>query len=281
TATLTNAAETEVTITTDQGNIVIAAGETTGTLVVDLNETDVAAGSISASVISFVGGNFEDVDYSGATATAEIFDITPTSAPGVVITEDVNNDGLINAAELDGEVNVTVSLTDTGAVAGDTLTVNGTDIVLTATDISADQVLTSVTPPAEGANLVVIAVITDIAGNVSEQGSDSAILDTLAVAGTVTINAITSDDVINETESGETIAVTGTAAGGDIAEGDTVTLEINETTYTTTVGADGTWSVDVAGSDLEADTAFDAVVSSSDAAGNTVESTGASTHTVD
>ncbi|MCK7460572.1 hypothetical protein, partial [Idiomarina aminovorans] len=43
----------------------------------------------------------------------------------------------------------------------------------------------------------------------------------------------------------------------------------------------GTWSVDVAGSDLAADTEFDVVVNSSDEAGNTVNSTAASTHTVD
>ncbi|HAW94620.1 TPA: hypothetical protein DCX24_19200, partial [Candidatus Azambacteria bacterium] len=63
--------------------------------------------------------------------------------------------------------------------------------------------------------------------------------------------------------------------------GDVVTMIINGTTYTTTVQADGSWSVDVAGSDLAADTEFDVVVSSSDALGNTVESTTNSTHTVD
>ncbi|KKO47622.1 hypothetical protein VT06_15970, partial [Arsukibacterium sp. MJ3] len=40
-------------------------------------------------------------------------------------------------------------------------------------------------------------------------------------------------------------------------------------------------SVDVAGSDLAADTEFDVVVTSSDAAGNIVDSTGTSTHTLD
>nr|4KDV_A Chain A, Antifreeze protein [Marinomonas primoryensis]4KDW_A Chain A, Antifreeze protein [Marinomonas primoryensis] len=104
---------------------------------------------------------------------------------------------------------------------------------------------------------------------------------TEATAGTVTVNAITSDDVINASEAAGTVAVSGTATGGDIAEGDTVTLEINGETYTTTVDANGEWSVDVAGSDLAADTAFDAVVTSSDAAGNTVDTTGSSTHTVD
>ncbi|MFD2632071.1 Ig-like domain-containing protein, partial [Idiomarina piscisalsi] len=82
-------------------------------------------------------------------------------------------------------------------------------------------------------------------------------------------------------EAGQTIAVTGSAQGGDIAEGDVVTMTINGQEYTTTVGNNGEWSVDVAGSDLAADTEFDVVVNSSDAAGNTVQSTATSTHTVD
>uniref|UniRef100_UPI001CA4A467 retention module-containing protein n=1 Tax=Marinomonas lutimaris TaxID=2846746 RepID=UPI001CA4A467 len=102
-----------------------------------------------------------------------------------------------------------------------------------------------------------------------------------AVAGTVTVNPITADDVVNEAEASGTITVTGTATGGDISQGDPVVLVINGVTYTTVVSAIGTWSVGVAGADLAADTAFDAVVTSSNSSGNTVQSTGSSTHTVD
>ncbi|MDP3977165.1 MAG: type I secretion C-terminal target domain-containing protein, partial [Pseudomonas sp.] len=49
----------------------------------------------------------------------------------------------------------------------------------------------------------------------------------------------------------------------------------------TTVDAAGNWTVNVAGGDLANDTEFEVVVSSSDAAGNTVESSATSTHTVD
>ncbi|MFD2632070.1 Ig-like domain-containing protein, partial [Idiomarina piscisalsi] len=73
----------------------------------------------------------------------------------------------------------------------------------------------------------------------------------------------------------------GTAEGGDIASGDSVTMTINGQEYTTTVGNNGQWSVDVEGSDLAADTEFDVEVNSSDEAGNTVTSTATSTHTVD
>ncbi|MDX1539723.1 retention module-containing protein, partial [Arsukibacterium sp.] len=97
----------------------------------------------------------------------------------------------------------------------------------------------------------------------------------------IQIDNITADDIINAAETAATITISGSATGGDIAPGDVVTMVINGTTYTTTVQADGTWSVDVVGSDLAADTEFDVVVTSSDAAGNTVESSATSSHTVD
>ncbi|KJZ07238.1 hypothetical protein TW85_24865, partial [Marinomonas sp. S3726] len=128
----------------------------------------------------------------------------------------------------------------------------------------------------------VVVNSSDAAGNtVDSTGTSTHTVDTSATAGSVAVNAITSDDVINATESGETIAVSGTASGGDIATGDTVTMTINGQDYSTTVDQNGNWTVDVAGSDLAADTAFDVVVNSSDAAGNAVDSTGASTHAVD
>jgi hypothetical protein len=59
-------------------------------------------------------------------------------------------------------------------------------------------------------------------------------------------------------------------------------MTINGTDYQTTVDENGNWSVDVAGNDLANDTEFDVVVvSSSDDAGNTIESSASSSHTVD
>ncbi|WP_373930440.1 hypothetical protein [Vibrio cyclitrophicus] len=79
------------------------------------------------ATITDAAGNVSDK----GTDSAKL-DTTAAGAPGVEITEeDANDDGLISAAELDGDVNVTISLTDTGAVEGDTLTVNGTEIELT------------------------------------------------------------------------------------------------------------------------------------------------------
>ncbi|WP_342029509.1 Ig-like domain-containing protein, partial [Vibrio sp. S9_S30] len=65
---------------------------------------------------------------------------------------------------------------------------------------------------------------TDEAGNtVDSTATSTHTVDKTADAGVVTVASITADDVINQAESGETIAVSGTATGGDIAEGDKVT----------------------------------------------------------
>ncbi|MCA3968182.1 Ig-like domain-containing protein, partial [Vibrio vulnificus] len=126
------------------------------------------------------GDDWAGNPFSGSGERDYVVDTTAAGAPGVTITEDGDNDGYISAAELSGDVNVTISLTGTNAVAGDTLTVNGTDIELTQAQIDAGEVLTTVAAPAEGATLTVEATITDKAGNVSEKGTDSAILDTTA-----------------------------------------------------------------------------------------------------
>jgi plastocyanin len=67
--------------------------------------------------------------------------------------------------------------------------------------------------------------------------------------------------------------VTGTV-GGDVQVGDTVTLTVNgNSSYTGLVQAGLTFSIDVAGSDLAADTNVHASVNTTDAAGNTATAT--------
>ncbi|MBW2466083.1 MAG: retention module-containing protein, partial [Deltaproteobacteria bacterium] len=76
TATLSNPGETDVTVHTNQGDISIPAGDTTGTLFVATADPDVYVDpdTISATVTGVDGGNYEAVDYSDAAATARITD---------------------------------------------------------------------------------------------------------------------------------------------------------------------------------------------------------------
>ena len=117
-----------------------------------------------------------------ATPVTVTLDTTAPTAPTVVIAEDANNDGFIDAAELSGPVDVKVSL-PAGAKAGDTLSVtDGTTtntIVLSAAQITAGNVATTFAPPGEGNSISVTARITNAAGNSGATSpADSAKVDT-------------------------------------------------------------------------------------------------------
>ncbi|MFA0111871.1 hypothetical protein AB4380_18125, partial [Vibrio breoganii] len=124
------------------------------------------------------------------------------AAPTVVITEDTDNDGTIDRTEIDGKVDVKVTVPE-GAEVGDILKVSGqADRVLTADDLK-DGVTYQYDRPADGETLTVTATIVDQAGNESAPGSDSAEMgDTTAtVAPTVVITEDSNNDgIIARTE---------------------------------------------------------------------------------
>ncbi|RBO83729.1 retention module-containing protein, partial [Marinomonas aquiplantarum] len=251
-----------------------------GTWTVDVEGSDLAADTEFDAVVTSSDEAGNNVQTTGSSEHT----VDLVAEAGTVTVNNITEDDVINATESAQTIAVTGTATGGDIAEGDTVTLVINNTTYTTT-VGADGTWTV---DVEGSDLAADtefdAVVSseDAAGNtVNTTGSSTHTVDTEATAGTVTVNNITEDDVINATESAQTIAVTGTATGGDIAEGDTVTLVINNTTYTTTVGADGTWTVDVEGSDLAADTEFDAVVSSEDAAGNTVNTTGSSEHTVD
>ncbi len=76
TATLNHPGQTDVTVTTTLGDILIPASQTEGTLFINTQDPDVYVdpGSLTASVSGVSGGNFEAVDFSAASATARIAD---------------------------------------------------------------------------------------------------------------------------------------------------------------------------------------------------------------
>ena len=66
----------------------------------------------------------------------------------------------------------------------------------------------------------------------------------------ISMNSITSDDVINATEKGAALTLSGSTSG--VEAGQTVTLTFGGKTYTTTVAANGSWSTTVPTADLAA-----------------------------
>ncbi|MER0354025.1 Ig-like domain-containing protein [Vibrio vulnificus] len=175
---------------------------------------------------------------------------------------------------------------DSGSLADDFLTNKG-DFAVTGTEEGATveyfvngEWTTTAPTPVEGDNTIIVRQ-TDAAGNTSGSSTLTFTLDTTAQAGTVSVDPITSDDAITETEKNQTITVTGSATGGDIKTGDIVTAIINGNEYKGSVSEDGSWELSVSGSDLAVDTAFEVTVNSTDAAGNEVTSKGESVHRFD
>ncbi|MDX7743838.1 Ig-like domain-containing protein, partial [Aeromonas dhakensis] len=79
---------------------------------------------------------------------------------------------------------------------------------------------------------------------------------------------ITDDDVINAIEAQQDIPVSGTVSG-EFKAGDIVTLTVNGKTFTGPVAGDGRFTIQVAGSELAADSdrTIEASVTSTNAAG--------------
>ncbi|MFT5702050.1 MAG: hypothetical protein ACI8ZB_004957 [Desulforhopalus sp.] len=204
---------------------------------------------------------------------------------GSITVDNITTDDVINAAEAGG--NITVTGTIGGELAaGDpvTFTVNGNNYTGTVdgggTTWTSAPVLGS--DLAADTDFTATVTGTDAAGNPISADGDSVHTVDLAGEGSITVDNITTDDVINAAEAGGNITVTGTI-GGELAAGDPVTFTVNGNNYTGTVDAGGTtWtSAPVLGSDLAADTDFTATVTGTDAAGNTISATADSTHFVE
>ncbi|WP_201580510.1 BapA/Bap/LapF family large adhesin [Psychrobacter sp. Pi2-52] len=102
-------------------------------------------------------------------------DTTAPDAPSIVIG---NGDALITADEIsDDQVTISIGLPDNASV-GDTVTVNGVDQKLTNDDIANSTATVTINAPLEGQSLQVTASITDVAGNESTAVTASATRDT-------------------------------------------------------------------------------------------------------
>ncbi|MDY3204836.1 MAG: Ig-like domain-containing protein, partial [Arcobacter sp.] len=125
---------------------------------------------------------------------------------------------------------------------------------------------------------------TDDAGNsTTVTDSETYSVDTTAPSATITLDAnITADDIINISEAAGDVPVTGSVSG-DVKVGDTVTISVNEKTFTGTVQAGNTFSINVPGSDLiaDADKTIQASVTTTDDAGNSTTVTDSETYSVD
>ncbi|MBR1161990.1 immunoglobulin-like domain-containing protein, partial [Bradyrhizobium elkanii] len=170
TATLSNASEGITTVHTDQGDITIANGQTTGTLVVSTPNSS----SLTATITGTEGGNFEHLVVGTGTATAQIIDTTPpTVAVDIVATS--LSDGTPSS-------NVTFTFSEApGAsfTAADIATTNGTISGLTQDDSTHYHATFTATDGVSAAGSVSVTAgsYTDAAGNLGGAGSDTVSID--------------------------------------------------------------------------------------------------------
>ncbi|EMD7210175.1 TPA: Ig-like domain-containing protein [Escherichia coli] len=257
-----------------------SSGLTAGTaLTVEINNVTYGAtvladgtwslGIPAADVSNWPAGTV-DITVSGTNSAGTTSTIThpvTVDLAGVAITiNTLSGDDVINAVEK-GETLV-VSGSTSGVEAGQTVTVTFGGKNYTTT-VESNGSWTVNVPPAD------LAALPDGAGNVqasvSNINGNSAQADRAysvdATAPLVTINTIASDDILNVSEAGAGITISGTTTA---QVGQTLTVTLNNNTYQTTVQADGTWSVNVPATDLSGLTASSYTVTAtvSDKAGN-------------
>ncbi len=225
-----------------------------------------ANGDVSASVTTRdTAGN---VTTANTSHTYGVDTVAPVASISI---DNVTSDNVINASESGQTIAVTGKV-DNDVKAGDAVTVKvGTETYQTT--VNADGKTWNVNVPGSvlAANGDISASVTtrDTAGNVTTANTNHTYgVDTVAPVASISIDNVTSDNVINSAESGQTIAVTG-QVGNEVKAGDAVIVKVGTETYQTTVNADGkTWSVNVLGSVLAANGDVSATVTTRDTAGN-------------
>jgi len=183
--------------------------------------------------------------------------------PSIVISDDNGGaDGVVSAAETAGGLTITGTSTPNVDVE---VSMGGTTQSTTA-DAAGNWSVTF--PPSDvpsgEQDVLVNAVATDAGG---AQASDNATItfDTIVNELSVTDLPGGADEVVNGAEAADGVTVTGT-----VEPGSTVVVDFNGEEYDATVGADGTWSLDIPAADIpEGDGETHTLeVTATDAAGN-------------
>src|SRR6185369_733321 len=210
-----------------------------GANTVDVRQIDVAGNTSSAGSLTFT----LDTTSPKPVVTAITDD---TGAPGDHITSDTT---LIfsGTAEANSTVMVFIDTVPKGT---------------TTTDGTGTWIFDYTGTPLVNGTYSITAQVTDAAGNISVVSDPYAMtISTAPPSPTIFFDGnITADNIINIAEAGSSnVAITG-HVGGDAQVGDTVTLTVNSYTYTGLVQGDKTFSINVAGASLAADTSISASV---------------------
>ncbi|WP_431309509.1 Ig-like domain-containing protein [Enterobacter hormaechei] len=231
-----------------------------GTWSAAIPSTDVSAWPEGTVKISVTG------DSAAGNPITISHDVTVDLATVAISINALATDDVINAAEKGADL--VLSGVTTNVEAGQTVTISLNGRIYTTTvDDSGNWTYT--VPSADLASLKdgdasVQVSVTNVNGNSASAGREYSVD---ATAPSVTINTIATDDILNATEAQSDLAISGTSTA---EAGQTLTVSLNGKDYTTTVSANGSWTLNVPAADLAGltDGSVTVTASVSDKAGN-------------
>ncbi|CZY62787.1 Ig-like domain-containing protein [Enterobacter ludwigii] len=231
-----------------------------GTWSAAIPAADVGALAAGTVAVTVEGQN------SAGTPVSISHNVTVDLAAVAIGIDAIATDDVINAAEKGADL--VLSGTTSNVEENQTVSILFGGKTYTAS-VDADGKWTATVPSADLAGLKegdasVQVSVTNVNGNSASAGREYSV-DTTAPS--VTINTLAADDILNATEAKADLTVSGTSTA---EAGQTVTVSLNGKDYTTTVGADGNWTLDVPAADLAALTDGSVTVTAavSDKAGN-------------
>ncbi|WP_458339170.1 Ig-like domain-containing protein [Enterobacter hormaechei] len=231
-----------------------------GTWRAAIPSTDVSAWPEGTVKISVTG------DSAAGNPITISHDVTVDLATVAISINVLATDDVINAAEKGADLVLSGATTNVEAGQTVTISLNGR-IYTTTVDDSGNWTYT--VPSADLAGLKdgdasVQVSVTNVNGNSASAGHEYSVD---ATAPSVTINTIATDDILNASEAQSDLAISGTSTA---EAGQTLTVSLNGKDFTTTVSADGSWTLNVPAADLAGltDGSVTVTASVSDKAGN-------------
>jgi len=225
----------------------------------------IPSADVSALAAGTVTVNVEGQSSAGNPVTIN-HDVTVDLANVAISIGAIASDDVINAAERGADLVLSGTTSNVEENQNVTITFGGKNYTAT---VDAEGKWTATVPSADLTGLKdgdasVQVSVTNVNGNSASAGREYSVD---ATAPSVTINMIATDDILNASEAQSDLAISGTSTA---EAGQTVTVSLNGKDYTTTVSANGSWTLNVPAADLAGLTDGSVTVTAavSDKAGN-------------
>ncbi|EPA1133127.1 type 1 secretion target domain-containng protein [Enterobacter hormaechei] len=225
----------------------------------------IPSADVSALAAGTVTVNVEGQSSAGNPVTIN-HDVTVDLANVAISIDAIASDDVINAAERGADLVLSGTTSNVEENQIVTITFDGKNYTAT---VDAEGKWTATVPSADLTGLKdgdasVQVSVTNVNGNSASAGREYSVD---ATAPSVTINTIATDDILNASEAQSDLAISGTSTA---EAGQTLTVSLNGKDYTTTVSANGSWTLNVPAADLAGLTDGSVTVTAavSDKAGN-------------